>query len=205
MNAQLAVCGVAVALVSVAAAARGSGKTVLEDSAPGRDAYALVLGGHWMSTNQSVEEMESLHDRFGGDLLWVLRRGEAYVVRDRARLEEARGLFAALRALEPEQKDLARRQQRLDRREDALDREREELEEPSGDEDGADRDPSAGRRMRELDAERGKIEAESRRLDAEENALDRRSDELEKAAVAKLWLLVDRWIADGTARPVSER
>src|SRR5258708_35759778 len=71
----------------------------------GRDAYTLLLGDHWMSTNQSIEEMEKVRARYDGDFLWLRRHGKTYVVRDRVKLDEARGLFDALRVLEPTQTD----------------------------------------------------------------------------------------------------
>jgi len=58
---------------------------------------------------------------------------------------------------------------------------------------------------RSIAREKKKVEFELRRLEREESELDRHSDELERAAETKLWVLIDGWIADGTARKPSER
>ena len=215
MKARLTVAGCAavllVLLVLLEAAVVGtrvSGSTVHVISEKNRDAYALVFGQHWMGTNLSIEEMERVRVRYEGSVLWFRRHREAYVVRDRAKLEEARALFDSLRALEPKQADLARRQKLADRKEEAVDQERDRMEDRVDDEDRADRDPSQERArdqaIRELDEAKRKAASESRRLDEEERALDRRSEELERAAESKLWVLIDRWIADGSARKVEE-
>ncbi len=209
MRATFVAGGIAAVMLAAAVGAGNTHKNVHIFSARGRDAYALVLGGHWMSTNQSIEEVERIRGQYDGDFLWVRRHGESYMLRDDAKLKEARGLFDALRELEPAQRDLARRLRPVEHKEAALDREIDGLEDSGDDEDRADRDAALDRsrdeKIRELDSEKKKVEFELRRLEREESELDRHSDELERAAETKLWVLIDGWIADGTARKPSER
>jgi hypothetical protein len=168
-----------------------------------RDSYSIVAHGRWMNSNQSVPQMEAMLDEFQGDFVWFRRHGKTYVVRDRARLEEARLIFEGP---DPERESLEREQKALARREKALDREQDRLEEDSdAGEDGPELDEAGERRLDDTKARRGELENEIRALDAKERDLDRKSEALEKAAEAKFWVMADRWIADGSAPPGSER
>lgn len=210
MKLELAAAGIAAALLAASPAPARAGTrtfrgTVNVVSSKNRDAYSLVLGDRWTSTNQSVEELERIRGRYDGDFLWVRRRGTAYVVQDGEKLSEARGLFDTLRALEPQQADLESRQRLADQKEEAIDRQRDEIEDRADGAEEDDRDPSLDSALLELDAVARQVDAENRGLDAEERDLDRRSDELESAAEARLWSLVDGWIAEGSAQKASRR
>jgi len=203
MKTALAAAGIASILLAAAAEGRGNRRIVHTFPDTGRDAYVLVLGDQSTIMNESIEALETIRGRYG-DVLWFRRHGAAYVVADRGKVEEVRALFEPMRALEPDQRDLARRQRLVDRREEAIDRQRDAIEDRDDDENRADRDSSMDQKMGELDNALAEVKAESRRLDEEERALDRRSEALEGAAEAKLWKVIDRWIAAGEAKRVDD-
>lgn len=92
------------------------------------DAYVLTIGNDSLSTNFDFDSYERMRAKHAGDFLWARRGGVGYLIEDPATLREAQELFAPLRALEPEQKDLSRRQEALSEREEALDREQDALD-----------------------------------------------------------------------------
>jgi hypothetical protein len=168
----------------------------------GRDSYSIVAHGRWMNSNQSVPQMEAMLDEFQGDFVWFRRHGKTYVVRDRARLEEARLIFEGP---DPQRESLEREQRDVARRQEALDREQERLEEDSdADEDDPALDEPREQRLDDTKVKRGELDNEIWALDAKERDLDRKSEVLERAAEAKFWVMADRWIADGSAPPASE-
>jgi len=93
-----------------------------------RDAYVLALGKDTFSTNLNFDSFARMREGRSGDFLWFRRNGASYLIEDPATLREAQELFAPLRALEPEQKDLSRRQEALSEKEEALDREQDALD-----------------------------------------------------------------------------
>ena len=93
-----------------------------------RDAYVLALGKDTFSTNLNMDSFARMRESRSGDFLWFRRNGASYLIEDPATLREAQELFAPLRALEPEQKDLSRRQEALSEKEEALDREQDALD-----------------------------------------------------------------------------
>lgn len=208
MKARFAAAAVAAVLLLATVGTRRARAGVQVFPDRGRDAYALVFGDQSTCLNLAIRDIEDIRARFGGDFLWLRRNGAARVVRDPAKLDEAKALFGPLRALEPEQQDLARRQKAVEQKEAAIERQRDAIADDD-EEDGEDRADRADLRerdaaLRELDAAEREIDAEGRRLDAQERELDRREEALEKAAEAKLWALIDRWIEDGSAGKASE-
>ena len=170
-----------------------------------KDAYVLVRGGHWLTTNESIEVVLAIQRKFSGDFLWFRRGGRERIVLDPEILDRARAAFEPLRETEPARADLARRQETLDAEERSLDAEQEDLEraEESGDEEAAESDRADREtRRRDLEARMHDVEARERALDAEDRELDRREDALERAAEERLWRLIDRAIAEGKAEPL---
>jgi DNA repair exonuclease SbcCD ATPase subunit len=180
-----------------------------------RDSYVFMHGNQWMSTNIDLSEMRELRRVGSGDLLWFRRGGKEYVIQDKVLLQEAKGLFAPLRALDPEREEIHRRERALDRQEEELDREEEEIDRiqdrlsDDDDEDGEDpprlvsdeelRDLE--RRSRELEDRKRPLREEQRKIEELERAFDRKEDALEKKAEAELWKLIDHALATGVARP----
>jgi hypothetical protein len=194
---------IGIAFFVAAAAAPSSAGERHGRSDAGRDSYSIVANDTWMCSNQSVPQMEAMRARFQGDYVWFRRHGKVYVVRDAARLDEARRIFDGPN---PEREALEREQKTVARREAELDREQDRLEEDSeADEDGPELDDAAERRLDEMRAKRSEVEGEMRALDAKDRELDRRADALEKAAEAKFWVLADGWIEEGSANPTTER
>ncbi|HSS44166.1 MAG TPA: hypothetical protein VLO07_02405 [Thermoanaerobaculia bacterium] len=196
-------------MAPVDASAGQSEEAILVSDRAG-DAYVLSRGGHWSSTNESLEALRGVQRRFSGEFLWVRRAGKQYLIRDRRTLDEAQTLFAPLRRLDPERAALRPRQARLERQQAAMDREQEKLEREL---DGLADDPEARdqgparrrleRRQRELETRMHALEQEERELEAVERSIDEREDDLEKRAEAELWLLIDRSISSADARPIA--
>jgi flagellar biosynthesis GTPase FlhF len=204
-----AIEAIGIAVFVAAAAAPCSAGEVHGRSDAGRDSYSIVVHDTWMSSNQSVPQMESMLARFQGDYVWLRRHGKVYVVRDAARMEEARQIF---QAPDPERDSLERERSAFERRESELDREQDRLEEASDemrdaddDEDGPKLDEAALRRLEEVKAKRREVHSQMRELEAQDRELDRREDAIEKRDEVRLWALADRWIADGTAQSTPER
>jgi len=183
----------------------------------GADSYVLSLGDNMTSTNLSVDEYVRLRERRTGDFLWFRRSGKSWLIEDRPTLEEARSLFASLRALEPEQADLERRQKALEEKERDLDREEEDLDrkmdQMSEDDEDDDDEVAAAtpasdaelrglqRRQDDLQARQRDLEARDRDLEKIESALEAREDAIEREAEAKLWNLIDAAVRNGLAKP----
>ncbi|HEY2797538.1 MAG TPA: hypothetical protein VGK26_06580 [Thermoanaerobaculia bacterium] len=155
-----------------------------------RDAYVLVLGKNMYSTNLNFDSFDRMRDRHSGDFLWFRRNGAGYLVEDPATLREAQELFAPLRALEPEQKDLSRRQEELsekeealDRQQDALDSEIDRLTEETGESRGDWDDEFSVSEEAETapptDEEQAEIDREVENLRNRKDALRPRQDEVE--------------------------
>jgi hypothetical protein len=204
-----AIEAIGIAVFLAAAAAPSSAVEVHARSGAGRDSYSIVVRGTWMSSNQSVPQMEAMIERFQGDYVWFRRHGKVYLVRDAARREEARQIFDGP---DPERESLERERRAFERREKELDREQNRLEEASDDMEDADADEEgpaldeAGRqRLDDMKAKHREIASEMRELEAKDRDLDRRADAIEKRDEAKFWVLADGWIADGTAQPTTER
>ncbi|MGH9315534.1 MAG: hypothetical protein ACRD1P_00260 [Thermoanaerobaculia bacterium] len=194
-------------MAPVDAAGGQSQETILVSDRAG-DAYVLSRGGHWSSTNESLEALRGVQRRFSGEFLWVRRAGKEYLIRDRRIIDEAQSLFAPLRRLDPERAALEPRQSRLESEQAALDREQEKLEreldrltdDPEArDEESARR--RLERRQRELESKMHALEQEERELGAVERSIDEREDALEKKAEGELWGLIDRALARGLGRP----
>jgi hypothetical protein len=155
-----------------------------------QDAYVLTLGKDSLSTNLDFDSYARMRQRHSGDFLWFRRGGVGYLIEDPAMLREAQELFAPLRALEPEQKDLSRRQEALSEKEEALDREQDALDseidrltEETG-EGGGDWDDefSVSDEMQAApptDEERAEIDRELGELRNQQDALRPRQHELE--------------------------
>jgi hypothetical protein len=173
------------------------------------DAYILAVGDSWTSGAMDIDDLVKMRNRLGGDFLWFRRGGKTYRVVDAATLGKADGLFASVRALEPEFEDLRRKERQLDAREDELDREEELIEQDLED---MDADEEAGMAVddnarRNLESRRDAVRArmkelqkEQRALESVERALDSREESLEAEAEAKLWKLIDETIASGAAK-----
>lgn len=181
------------------------------------DAYILSFGNSMTVSSVSLDEYESLRGERSADFLWFRRAGKAYVVEDPATLEEARALFAPLRALDPEREDLQRRQETLDTREQELDQREEEVDRRL-DVDGADEDEDGAavspgtlsdadqheleQEMSEIRTRQREVQAADRDLERVERDLDAREDQIEREAEAKLWALIDEVIQKGVAKPI---
>ena len=194
-------------MAPVGAAGGQSKETILVSDRAG-DAYVLSRGGHWSSTNESLEALRAVQRRFSGEFLWVRRAGKEYLIRDHRTLEEAQSLFAPLRELDPERAALRPRQSRLESEQTKLDREQEKLEREldrlTDDSEARGEEATRGRlerRQRELESKMRALEGEERELDAVERSIDEREDDLERKAEAELWRLIDRALARGLGRP----
>ena len=192
------------AAIVLSAAASVAGVNVHVTTTGSRDAYALILNGSWRSANKSIEEMGAIHDKVGGDYLWFRRGGGIYLVRDRAVLEQSQALFESLGMLEPEEHAIERRQKAIERKEEALDRERDRLRHEDDECDRNAHGPARERRRKQIEAERRDLESQVRGRETEERAFERRSRQMEKEAENRLWVLIDRWIAEGSAKRLRE-
>jgi hypothetical protein len=179
---------------------------------PAGDAYILAVGDKWMSGEMDLDDLVRMRGRLAGDFLWFRRGGKSYRVVDAATLGKADGLFASVRALEPEFEDLRRKERRLDAREDELDREEElidqDLEDLDADEEAGIAIDESTRRNLESRREAVRVRMkdlakEQRQLALVERALDTREESLEAEAEAKLWKLIDETIAGGAAKPAA--
>jgi len=192
------IAGLLIAGLSISSVGAARAGDVSTRPRRGGDAYAFVIDENTLNGSVSVRDLDSIMRRFPGQYLWLRRNGREYVVLDRKRFDEGRRLFDASdpkrRSLEAAHRNVARREKELDREIDGLE------ESDAGDVGELDAASRQGRD--ELDARRRALEEESRALEAKEQALDRESDAIDRAAEARLWALVDRWIADGTARPL---
>ena len=174
-------------------------------------------GNQWMSTNIDLSEMERLRRVGSGDLLWFRRGGKEYVIRETALLQEAKGLFAPLRALDPEREEIHRRERALDRRNRSSTGKRR----PSTRSGTASRDDDDdGEEAPEAVATRssatwngaaassrsgsGRCEKERREIEQLERVFDRKEEELEKKAETALWKLLDQAVATGMAPPYAK-
>jgi hypothetical protein len=175
------------------------------------DAYVLSRGGHGTSTSTSVDELVKVKKKFSGEFLWVRRGGKAFLIRDRAVLDQAQTCFAPLQALDPERNALQAKQREIEREEAVLEREQEELERQEEDLED-DRGESAAsarediqRRQDELRPRVERQEARERDLERVEEALDEREEVLEQKAEEQLWQLIDATLARGAAERVDRR
>jgi len=196
-----------------AAAAPGGSGSKHSSRHSNEDAYILSLGSSTTISNASIDESVRLRGKRAANFLWFRRAGKSYLVEDPATLDEARALFAPLRALEPEQEDLRRREAALDEKEQELDRQEEDIDRQmdlaSGeDEDGAPIAPASDaqqkelrRRLSEVRSRQREIQAASRELERVERDLDAREDAIEREAESKLWTLMDAAVKKGVAKP----
>lgn len=201
-------------LASIPMAAVDGPQTIRITTRADRDAYLLMEGNQSTSMNISLDDLQRLRRTLSGDVLWLRRGGSTYVIQDKAFLLQVKGLFAPLRALDPEREELHRRERALDRKEEAFDREEEELDRIRDSHDDEEDEEGAGprglsdaerrdleRRSRELESLRRPLREEQREIEALERAFDRKEEELEKKAEGELWKLIDRALASGLAVP----
>ncbi len=180
------------------------------------DSYILAVGTNTTISNASIDEMVRLRGDRASNFLWFRRAGKAYLIEDPATLNEARELFAPLRALEPEQEELRRREEalddqegELDRREEGIDRQMDAASEDDDDEDGkvtftplSDAEQERlGSGLREIRSRQREIQAATRELERQERELDAREDAIEREAESKLWTLIDAAVKKGVAKP----
>jgi hypothetical protein len=160
------------------------------DGGSRRDAYVLVLGKDTFSTNLNFDLFARMREGRSGDFLWFRRSGASYLIEDPATLREAQELFAPLRALEPEQKDLSRRQEALSEKEEALDREQDALDseidrltEETGESGGDWDDEFAVSDEMEsappTDEDRGEVDRQLEEIRSQQDALRPRQHEIE--------------------------
>ena len=189
-----------IAGLSLSAAAAIRAEDAPRRSRGARDAYAFVIDENTLNGSISVRDLDSIMRRFPRRYLWLRRNGRDYVLRDREKLAHAERLFDAS---DPERRSIEAERRSVEAREKALDRELDRLEDArDADEDGGEVEEAS---RSALEARRYALEQESRSLDEKERALDRRSDALDREAETKLWMLVDPWIADGSAQPLERR
>lgn len=155
-----------------------------------QDGYVLTLGKDSLSTNLDFDSYERMRQKHSGDFLWFRRGGVGYLIEDPATLREAQELFAPLRAIEPEQKDLGHRQEALSEKEEALDREQDALDseidrltdetgESGGDWDDEFSVSDETEAAPPTDEERADIDRELGELRNQQDALRPRQQELE--------------------------
>lgn len=162
-----------------------------------RDSYVLTLGKDSMSTNLDIDSYVRMREKYTGDFLWFRRKGTTYLIEDPATLREAQDLFAPLRALEPEQKDLGRRQEALSEKEEALEREQDALDsqidrlteetgETEGDwddeftvQDSMDAAPATDEDRAEIDRALEELRSQQDALRPRQHELDAKSRELD--------------------------
>jgi len=187
------------------------------ERAPRKDAYVLARGEHFSIASGTIDDLKAARRRYSGDFLWASRSGRAYVIRDPVLLARGLACFDGLeetaparRALEDRQRDLESKRQALDRERQALEHETDAAADEDAEEASEARTASGQSRRaieargRELDSRERELDARERDLEAAERKIDRRDDELEREGEARLWRLIDRAIADGTARPASD-
>jgi hypothetical protein len=149
------------------------------------DSYVLHFERNGSTTiSGSLEDFNAIRRTLSGDYLWIRHNNRAYVITDRARLDEAWDYFSPERELRPQQRALEEETRKLERESDRL-------------EDMDDRALTRAEQAR-LD----ELHARERELSRREKALDDREEELDRIAEAKLWQLVEQAIKDGTARAV---
>ena len=149
-----------------------------------KDAYILAAGENTtISGGMNIEEWKAIHRAYPGDVMWVRRNGNDYLIRDETLLLRMRALFGPEMALTPEQKEIGREEARIDREADRL-------------EDARSRTAAEERRLEEL-------HARQRELAKREKALDDKQEELERIAEREMWQLVDRAIGNGMAKRLS--
>ena len=186
-------------------------------AAPREDSYIMAHGNSTTSSNISIDEYARLRGKRTGDFLWFRRAGKAYLIEDSATLNEARALFAPLRALEPEQEDLRRREEALDEKERDLDRQEEDIDRrmdlANGEDEWDDDDASTQiapasaadqkelqPQLEEIRSRQRAIEVASRELERVDRSLDAREDAIEREAESKLWTLIDAAVKKGLAK-----
>jgi hypothetical protein len=133
---------------------------------------------------------------YGSQFLWFQRRGEGYVIRDAATLEQIDHLFDAQRAFDPEAERLRDRLRPLETRESKLDHEIDAL----SDQDDEKLTSDDRQRLRDLEREQRDLEAQLRVLEREEDALDRRRDAREEEAERRMVPILDEAIRTGLAK-----
>ena len=192
-----------VVCVGLAAAAVGPP----EARAGGRDAHIVQLDGNSYSTNVDLDQLLRIRKGRGGDFLWFVRGGRAYLVTDSAVLDAGRDILRPVRALSREQEALSERLRPFEERDEALDREEEALEERSERLEGRD-DRAANEERdrvdaleRALDEKQRVLRADMRDLEAEEQRLEHRERELEAVADAQIAQLIEDALRKGLARP----
>jgi bla regulator protein blaR1 len=149
-----------------------------------QDAYIISIGDDTTISGASVDQIVSVHERFKGRYVWVRRGGRDYLITDETTLQRAQALFAAQRALAPDQEAVSREESRLDHEADAL----EDKEEPLT--------VAEAKRLDEL-------HAQLRVVAQREKELDRKEEALEREAERGFWSLVDQAIRAGVAKPLA--
>jgi hypothetical protein len=161
--------------------------------------YVLVHGStNIMATGGDLNLHAALAKKseYGSQFLWFQRRGEGYVIRDAATLEQIDHLFDAQRALDPEAERIRDRIRPLEKRESKLDHEIDAIEDADDEKLTAD----ARQRLRDLEREQRDLEAQLRVLEREEDALDRTRDAREADAERRMLPILDEAIRSGVAK-----
>ena len=176
--------------------------------AAGRDAHVLQLDGSSYSTNVDVDQLLRIRQGRGGDFLWFVRGGRAYLVTDPAVLDAGRDILRPVRDLSREQEAVSARLRPFEEREEALDREEDRLEQRSERLEGRD-DRAANEERdrleeleRALDEKQRALRADMREIEAEEERLEDREREIEAVADAQIARLIEDALRKGLARAV---
>lgn len=190
-----------------------------------QDAEALLIGKASMSIRASVadlEEAKALQDKLAGDVLWVRRNGQEYVIRDTATLESAHALFSRQAEIGREQREIGERQRQLGKQQRAIGQEqtrigrmqrdvgvRRQTDRAEGEPDQIEPEPGPrGEEQRRLKAEQDRLGEQQASLGAEQHELGARQQELgaERAKLShgledRFRVLVDEALAKGLGQP----
>lgn len=91
------------------------------DSREGMD-FAIVSGKSVMmfGSGDDRDEVRSLQKKIGGDFIWFIHNGNAYVIRDASTVKSAQALFGPMEELGRKQEELGRQQEELGKQQEAL-------------------------------------------------------------------------------------
>ena len=138
---------------------------------------------------------------------WFAYGGQTYIVRDAQTLQRIDALFAPVRALSPQRRELRARLRPLERRERDLERQSrnwerrlDRIEDVEGRE--ADRREFQSK-IHDLETQIHDVEVELQKLEPQEEALDKQEDQIEREAEKQLEPIAREAIRSGVASPKS--
>ena len=134
---------------------------------------------------------------------WFSYGGRTYTIHDANTLASIDALFAPMRALTPQRRDIRARMRPLEHKERELERECRRLErrldaieeEPGRDSDRREFES----KIHDLETQIHDVEVQLERIEPEDEALDKQEEQLEKEAESQLESLAKTAISNGTA------